>query len=99
MSGGSALVAEPMFCTTLPKADEADTSSAKAPMTQALLAHLGSKVTDDNPANDDPNLLNFIAVMSWIACWMCHLLHMYWLDSRKPDRSIWHSERSSFHAP
>jgi hypothetical protein len=35
---GSASAVTPMVCTTLPKEDKVDTSSAKAPMAQALVA-------------------------------------------------------------
>jgi hypothetical protein len=47
-----------------------DTSSAEAPTAQALVARPGSKTLDNNPADDDPDLLNFTAVESGIACRM-----------------------------
>jgi hypothetical protein len=59
-----------MVCTTPP---EVDTSSVEAPMTQALVAQLGSKAPDDAPVDDDPDLLNFVAVMSWIVAWSSFL--------------------------
>jgi hypothetical protein len=57
-----------MVHTTLPKVDKAGTSSAEVPMAQALVARLRSKTPDDNPANDDPGLLNSTAVESEIIC-------------------------------
>jgi hypothetical protein len=42
-------------------------------MTQALVAQLGSKAPDDAPVDDDPDLLNFVAVMSWIVAWSSFL--------------------------
>jgi hypothetical protein len=65
--GGSASAVELMVRTTPPNVDKEDTSSAEAPMTWALVARPGSKALDDNPADDDPDLLNFYAVESWIA--------------------------------
>jgi hypothetical protein len=62
--GRSALVAEPTVCTTPSKMDKAETSSVEAPIAQALVALLGSKAPDDNPIGDDPDLLNFIVVVS-----------------------------------
>jgi hypothetical protein len=61
--GESVSVMEPMVCTTLPKVD---TSSTEAPTARALAARLGSKVPDDNPCDDDLDLLNFAMVESWI---------------------------------
>jgi hypothetical protein len=43
-----------------------DTSSTEAPTARALAARLGSKVPDDNPCDDDLDLLNFAMVESWI---------------------------------
>jgi hypothetical protein len=43
-------------------------------MTQALVARPGSKALDHNPTHDDPNLLNFAVMESWIACWMSSVL-------------------------
>jgi hypothetical protein len=57
-----------MVHTTLPKVDKAGTSSAEVPMAQALVAQLRSKTPDDNPANDDPSLLNSTEVESKIIC-------------------------------
>jgi hypothetical protein len=53
-----------MGCTTLPKVDKVDTSSAKAPTAQALVARLRSKAPDDAPVDNDLNLLNFIVAVS-----------------------------------
>jgi hypothetical protein len=53
-----------MVCTTPSKMDKAETSSVEAPTAQALVALLGSKAPDDNPIGDDPDLLNFIVVVS-----------------------------------
>jgi hypothetical protein len=66
-----------MVRTTLSKVDEADTSSMEALTAQELVARPGSKVPDDNPIDDDSNLLNFTTVVSWIACWMSSRLQMY----------------------
>jgi hypothetical protein len=38
-------------------------------MAQALVARPESKAPDDNLVDDDPDLLNFAAVGSEIACW------------------------------
>jgi hypothetical protein len=54
--------------TILPKVDKIDTLSAEAPSTQALVAQLESKVSDDAPVDDDPDLLNFVTAVSWIGC-------------------------------
>jgi hypothetical protein len=54
-----------MVRTTLPKVDKVGTSSAEVPTAQALVAR-----PDDNPADDDPGLLNITAVESEIICWM-----------------------------
>jgi hypothetical protein len=62
-----------MVRTTPPKVDKVDTSSVEAPMTQALVARSGSKALDDAPVDDDPDLLNFVAVMSWIVAWSSFL--------------------------
>jgi hypothetical protein len=43
-------------------------------MTQALVARLGSKALDHNRTHDDPNLLNFTTMESWIACWTSFVL-------------------------
>jgi hypothetical protein len=66
--GGSALVVEPMVCTTLPKVDKAGISSAEVPTAHTLVARPRSKTPDDNLADDDPDLLNFTAVESEIVC-------------------------------
>jgi hypothetical protein len=54
--------------TTPPMVDMADTSLAEAPMAHALVAQLRSKAPDDAPVDDDPDLLNFTATVSWIGC-------------------------------
>jgi hypothetical protein len=95
----SASAMEPTVSTTLPKMDKVDTSSVEAPTAQASIARSGSKVSDDNPIDDDPNLLNFSAVVSWITCWMSSLLQTCWPDSGKSGCPVWHSRWSSFHAP
>jgi hypothetical protein len=66
--GGSASMVVPMVCTTLPKEDKVDTTSVEVPTAQALVAHLGSKVSDDNLVDNDPNLLNFTTAESEIVC-------------------------------
>jgi hypothetical protein len=53
--------------TTLPKEDKVGTSSAEAPTAQALVTRSGSKASDDNLGDDDPDLLNFAIVGSEIA--------------------------------
>jgi hypothetical protein len=70
----SASVAKPRVHTTLPKVEKADTSLAEAPTVLALVVQPGSKVSDDIPFNDDPNLLNFTTVASWISCLTSSLL-------------------------
>jgi hypothetical protein len=59
-----------MAHTTLPKEDKAGTSSAEAPMAQALVAQSGSKMPNDAPVDDDSKLLNFVAAVYWIGCRM-----------------------------
>jgi hypothetical protein len=48
-----------MVHTTLPNKDKVGTSLAEAPTAQALVAQPRSKASDDNLADDDPDLLNF----------------------------------------
>jgi hypothetical protein len=57
-----------MDYTTLPKVDKAGTSSVEVPTAQTLVALPESKVSDDNPTDDDPSLLNFTTVESEIFC-------------------------------
>jgi hypothetical protein len=83
--GGSALAAESKDHTTPPKVDKADTSSAEAPTAQALVAQSGSKALYDAPIDDDPNLLNFVAAVSWIGCRTSFLLQKYCPDPGKSD--------------
>jgi hypothetical protein len=66
--GGSALAVGPMVRTTTPNEDKADTSSVKVPSAQALVARPRNKASDDNLADDDPDLLNFATVKSEIIC-------------------------------
>jgi hypothetical protein len=84
-------VAGPRVHTNLHKVDKTDTSSAEA--------RPGSTALDGNPADDDPNLLNFVVVESGIACWMSSLLQMFWPDSGKLDCPVWHSRWFGFHVP
>jgi hypothetical protein len=70
ISGGSALATESMDRTTPSKVNKENTSSAEAPTTQALVARLRSKASDDAPVDDDPDLLNFVTTVFWIDCWM-----------------------------
>jgi hypothetical protein len=61
---GSASAVASIAHTTLPKEDKMDTSLAKVPMPQALVARLRSMAPEDNPADNDPDLLNFAMVES-----------------------------------
>jgi hypothetical protein len=90
-------VMAPMVRTTPPKEDKVDTSSAEVPMAQALAARLGSKASDDNLADNDPDLLNFTAADSEIVCRMSSQLQRCWPDSGKPDCLVWYSGWSDFH--
>jgi hypothetical protein len=54
--------------TTPPKVDKADISSVEAPTAQALVTQSRSKMLDDISVDDDPDLLNFVAIVSWIGC-------------------------------
>jgi hypothetical protein len=65
---GSALAAEPMVRTTLPKVDKMGTSSVEVPTAQALVAQPRSKAPDNNLTDDDPGLLNFVMVESEVIC-------------------------------
>jgi hypothetical protein len=58
-----------MVHTTLPKVDKAGTSSVEVPMAQALADRLGSKASDDNLADNDLSLLNFVVAESEIVYW------------------------------
>jgi hypothetical protein len=60
----------PMVHTTPPKEDKVDTSLTEAATAQAFVARSGSKALDDNPADNDPDILNFDAVESEIICQM-----------------------------
>jgi hypothetical protein len=57
-----------MVYTTLPMVDKAGTPSAEVPVAQALVARLRSKVPDYDLIDDDPDLLNFVAMESEIIC-------------------------------
>jgi hypothetical protein len=68
--GGSASAVAPKVCTIPPKEEKVDTSSAEVSMVQALLVRPGSKTSDDNIADDNPDRLNFDAAESEIVCRM-----------------------------
>jgi hypothetical protein len=55
-------MAEPTVWTTPPNVNKVDTSSVEALTAQALVARLGSKAPNDNPTDDDSDLLNFTTV-------------------------------------
>jgi hypothetical protein len=59
-----------MVRTTLPKEDKVGTSSVEAPIDQALVARPRIMAPDDNLADDDPDLLNFVVTESEIICQM-----------------------------
>jgi hypothetical protein len=59
-----------MVRTTLPKEDKVGTSSVEAPIDQALVARPRIKAPNDNLADDDPDLLNFVVMESEIICQM-----------------------------
>jgi hypothetical protein len=59
-----------MVCITLPKVDKIGTPLGEVPTAQALVARLGSKASDDDLVDDDPDLLNFTTVESKIICQM-----------------------------
>jgi hypothetical protein len=88
-----------MTRTIPPKEDNAGTSTTKAPMSQALVARLGSKVSDDTLADDDLDLLNFDEAESEITCRTTSRLRSCWPDSGKPDCPVWDSGWSDFHGP
>jgi hypothetical protein len=52
--------------TTPAKVDKVDTSLVEPPTSQALVARSKSKASDAPPVDDDPDLLNFNAEVSWI---------------------------------
>jgi hypothetical protein len=68
-------------------------------MAQALVARPGSKASDDNLVDDDPDLLNFDAVGSKIICRMSFWLQRCWLDSGKLDCPVWDFGWSDFCDP
>jgi hypothetical protein len=49
---------------------------------------LKSKVSGDNPADNDPDLLNFVMMEFGITYWMGSLPQMCYLDSRKLDYPV-----------
>jgi hypothetical protein len=88
-----------MVCTTPLKEDKVGTSSTEAPTVQALVARLRSNASDDNLANDDPNLLNFDVVDYEINCRTSSQLHRCWLDSGKLNCLVWYFGWFGFHTP
>jgi hypothetical protein len=52
--------------TTPAKVDKVDTSLVEPPTSQALVARSKSKASDAPSVDDDPDLLNFNAEVSWI---------------------------------
>jgi hypothetical protein len=58
---------EPMVRTALSKVGKVEKSLVEVPTVPVLVAQPGSKAPDDTPFDDDPILLNFVAVVSWIA--------------------------------
>jgi hypothetical protein len=71
--------------TTPPKVD---TSSAKGPTTQALVALSRSKAPDNTPIDADHDLLNFVMTVSWVGCWTSFLPQKYCPDVGKLDGLI-----------
>jgi hypothetical protein len=59
-----------MVRTTPPKEDKVDTSLVEDLTTQALVARLGSKMSDDNLVDKNPDLRNSDVVESEIVCRM-----------------------------
>jgi hypothetical protein len=59
-----------MVRTTPPKEDKVDTSSMEVCTAQTLVTRPGSKASDDNLADDDPELLALIVAESEIVCEM-----------------------------
>jgi hypothetical protein len=57
-----------MVCTTSPKEDKVDTSSAGVPTAQALVVRPGSKTPGDNLIEDDLDLLKFDMAEPEIIC-------------------------------
>jgi hypothetical protein len=66
-----------MVRTTLPKVEKVGTSLAEAPTARSLAAWMGSKAPDGTPTDDNPDLLSFTKVESWITWWMSSLLQNY----------------------
>jgi hypothetical protein len=55
------------------------------------VARSGSKVLNDSPIGDDPNLLNFVTAVPWIGCWMSFLPQKYCHDLGKPNGPVFSS--------
>jgi hypothetical protein len=85
--------------TTPSKVDKADTSLTEGLTAQTLVARSKSKASDDAPVDDDLELLNFVATVSWIGYWTSFLPQKYWPDPRKPDGPISKPRWFSFHNP
>jgi hypothetical protein len=85
--------------TTPPKEDKVDTPSTEAPTAQALVDRLGNKVMDDNPNENDTDILNFDAVKSEIICRMSSRLQRCWPDSGKSDCLVLYFRWSGFCTP
>jgi hypothetical protein len=85
--------------TTPPKVDKADTSSTEDPMAQALVARSGSKALNDAPIDDNFDLLNFAAAVSWIGCWTSFLPQKYWPDLGNPNSLVWETRWSNYCDP
>jgi hypothetical protein len=85
--------------TTLPKEDKVCTSSAEAPMAQALVAGPGIKAPDDTLVDNDVDLRTFGTTESEIICQMSSWLQSYWPNSGNPDCLVWYFGWSSFYAP
>jgi hypothetical protein len=63
--------------TTPSKVDKTDTSLTEGLTAQTLVARSKSKVSDDAPVDDDLDLLNFVATVSWIGYWTSFLPQKY----------------------
>jgi hypothetical protein len=52
------------------------------------VARSRSKVSDDAPVDDDPELLKFGVMVPWIGCWMSFLPQKYWPDPGKSNGPV-----------
>jgi hypothetical protein len=52
------------------------------------VAQSGSKVSNDALVDDDPDLLNFAMMVSWVIGWMSFLLQKYWPDPGKSNGPV-----------